>query len=241
MEIPKDDLMVLAKSVLRLRKVPTVIEGLDISTLHGDQAVGTIVSFMDGLPHKPNYRNYKIKGVLGIDDYAMMSEVVSRRLSRGNPPDLFLVDGGKGHLLAVRRAMQDFSELDFPDVVAIAKADDRRKSKTDKIYIFGRKNPLPLKSEHPVLLFLMRIRDEAHRRAITYHRKLRGKRLKESELDQISGIGPKRRKLLLEHFRDVSGVSEAKFEDLISVPGISPSLAKNILTFFSERNMKGGA
>ncbi len=240
-EIPKDDLMVLAKSVLRLRKVPRVIEGLDISTLRGDQAVGTIVSFLDGLPHKPGYRNYKIKGVLGIDDYAMMSEVVSRRLSRGHLPDLFLVDGGKGHLLAVRRAMHHFHELDFPDVVAIAKADDRRKSQTDKIYIFGRKNPLSLKGEHPVLLLLMRIRDEAHRRAITYHRKLRGKRLKESELDQISGIGPKKRRLLLGHFRDVRGVSEAKFEDLILVPGISPSLAKNILTFFSERNMKGGA
>ena len=240
-EIPKDDLMVLTKSVLRLRKQPRAIEGLDISTLHGDQAVGTIVSFLDGLPHKPGYRNYKIRGVLGVDDYAMMSEVVSRRLSRGNPPDLFLVDGGKGHLLAIRRAIHDFPELDFPDVVAIAKADDRRKSKTDKIYIFGRKNPLSLKGEDPVLLLLMRIRDEAHRRAITYHRKLRGKRLKESELDQISGIGPKRRKLLLEHFMDIGGVSRAKFEDLILVPGISPSLAKNILTFFSERNMKGGA
>ncbi len=240
-EIQKDDLMVLAKSVLRLRKLPRAIEGLDISALRGDQAVGTVVSFLDGLPHKPSYRNYKIKGIQGIDDYGMMSEVVSRRLSRGTPPDLFLVDGGKGHLLAVRKAMHDFPELDLPDVVAIAKADERKKSKTDKIYIFGRKNPLSLKSEHPVLLLLMRIRDEAHRRAITYHRKLRGKRLKESELDQISGIGPKKRKLLLGHFGDLNGVSEAKFEDLVLVPGISPSLAKNILTFFSERNIKGGA
>jgi excinuclease ABC subunit C len=87
----------------------------------------------------------------------------------------------------------------------------------------------------------MRIRDEAHRRAITYHRKLRGKRIKESELDQIPGIGPKKRKLLLVHFGDLMGVSEAKFEDLVLVPGISQSLAKNILTFFSERNMKVGA
>ena len=240
-EIQKDDLMVLAKSVLRLKKLPRAMEGLDISTLRGDQAVGTVVSFLGGLPYKSGYRNYKIKGIEGIDDYGMMSEVVSRRLSKGHPPDLFLVDGGKGHLLAVKKAMRNFPGLELPDVVAIAKADDRKRSKTDKIYIFGRKNPLSLKSEHPVLLLLMRIRDEAHRRAITYHRKLRGKRIRESELDQIPGIGPKKRRLLLVHFGDVIGVAEAKFEDLVLVPGISNSLAKNILTFFSERNMKVGA
>jgi excinuclease ABC subunit C len=129
----------------------------------------------------------------------------------------------------------------LPDVVAIAKGDERKKNKSDKIYIFGRKNPLSLKSEHPVLLLLMRIRDEAHRRAIEYHRKLRGKRFKASELDQIPGIGPKKRKLLIGHFGDVIGVSEAKIEELVLIPGISQSLAKNILTFFSERNMKVGA
>jgi len=240
-QIQKDDLMALAKSVLRLRKTPRTIEGLDISTLHGDQAVGTVVSFLDGLPHKSGYRNYKIKEIIGIDDYGMMSEVVSRRLSKGNPPDLFLVDGGKGHLLAVKKTMRTFPELEPPDVVAIAKADERKKNKTDKIYILGRKNPLPLKREHPVLLLLMRIRDEAHRRAITYHRKLRGKQFKASELDQIPGIGPKKRKLLISHFGDVIGVSEAKIDDLVHIPGISQSLAKNILTFFSERNIKESA
>jgi len=240
-EIQKEDLIVLAKSVLRLKKVPRTIEGLDISTLHGDLAVGTIVSFVDGLPHKSGYRNYRIKGVEGMDDYGMMSEVVSRRLSKGNLPDLFAVDGGKGHLLAVKKTMNNFPGLDVPDVVAIAKADERRRSKTDKIYIFGRKNPLSLKSDHPVLLLLMRIRDEAHRRAITYHRKLRGKSFKESELDQVPGIGPKKRNLLLTHFGDVNAISGAKIEDLVLIPGISQSLAKNILTFFSERNIKGSA
>jgi len=239
-EIQKEDLMVLAKSVLKLRKVPTTIEGLDISNLQGDLAVGTIVSFVDGLPHKSGYRNYKIKGVVGIDDYGMMSEMVFRRLSKGVPPDLFLVDGGKGHLLAVKKAMSQSPRLEVPDVVAIAKGDDRKRSKTDKIYIFGRKNPLALKNDHPVLLLLMRIRDEAHRRAITYHRKLRGKSFKESELDQIPGIGPKKRKLLLEHFGDVEGISGSQLEDLVLVPGISPSLAKNILTFFSEKTIGVG-
>jgi len=234
-EIQKEDLMVLAKSVLKLRKVPMTIEGLDISNLQGDLAVGTIVSFVDGLPDKSGYRNYRIKGVVGIDDYGMMSEVVFRRLSKGTPPDLFLVDGGKGHLLAVKKAMNQFPNLEGPDLVAIAKGDERKRSKTDKIYILGRKNPLALRKDHPVLLLLMRIRDEAHRRAITYHRKLRGKSFKESELDQIPGIGPKKRKLLLEHFGDVEGISGAQLEDLLLVPGISPSLAKNILTFFSEK------
>ena len=240
-EIQKDDLMALSKSVLRLGKVPRAIEGLDISNLHGDQAVGTVVSYVDGLPRKSGYRNYRIKGIKGIDDYGMISEVVSRRLSKGNPPDLFLVDGGKGHLLAVRKAIRNFPGLEVPHVVAIAKADGRKGDKTDKIYILGRKNPLSLKGDHPLLLLLMRIRDEAHRRAITYHRKLRGKRFKESELDQIPGIGPKKRKILLGHFGDVIGVSEAKIEDLVTLPGISHSLAKNILTFFSERNKKESA
>lgn len=240
-EIQKDDLMALSKSVLRLSKVPRAIEGLDISNLHGDQAVGTVVSYVDGLSRKSGYRNYRIKGIKGIDDYGMISEVVSRRLSKGNPPDLFLVDGGKGHLLAVRKAMRKFPGLEVPHVVAIAKADGRKGDKTDKIYILGRKNPLSLKGDHPLLLLLMRIRDEAHRRAITYHRKLRGKRFKESELDQIPGIGPKKRKILLGHFGDVTGVSQAKIEDLVTLPGISHSLAKNILTFFSERNKKESA
>ena len=235
-EIQKEDLVALSKSVLRLKKMPRAIEGLDISNLHGDQAVGTVVSYMDGHPRKSGYRNYRIKGIKGIDDYGMISEVVSRRLSKGNPPDLFLVDGGKGHLLAVKKAMGKFPGLEVPHVVAIAKGD-----RTDKIYILGRKNPLSIKGDHPVLLLLMRIRDEAHRRAITYHRKLRGKRFKESELDQISGVGPKKRKILLAHFGDVIGVSEAKIEDLLALSGISHSLAKNILTFFSERNMKENA
>ena len=189
---------------------------------------------MDGLPHKSGYRNYKIKGVEGIDDYGMMSEVLSRRLSKGKPPDLFVVDGGKGHLLAVKKVMEQFSDLEPPDLVAIAKGEERRRSQTDKVYILGRKNPLSLKGDHPVLHLLMRIRDEAHRRAIAYHRKLRGKRLKESELDFIPGIGAKKRALLMQHFGDINAIAKAKIEDLVLVPGISSTLAKNILSFFGS-------
>jgi len=229
-----EDLMDLAKAHLGLRKLPRTMEGLDISNIHGDLAVGTIVSFVDGLPHKSGYRNYRIKGVEGIDDYGMMSEVLFRRLSKGKPPDLFVVDGGKGHLLTVKKVMEQFSDPEPPDLVAIAKGEERRRSQTDKVYILGRKNPLSLKGDHPVLHLLMRIRDEAHRRAISYHRKLRGKRFKESELDFIPGIGAKKRTLLVQHFGDINAIAKAKLEDLVLVPGISSALAKNILSFFGS-------
>jgi excinuclease ABC subunit C len=149
-----------------------------------------------------------------------------------------VVDGGKGHLLAVKKAMDKWDGQDQPDVVAIAKSDDRRKSGMDKIYILGRKNPLSLNEDHPVRLLLMRIRDEAHRRAIQYHRRLRSRGYTSSELDQIPGIGPKKKGLLLSHFGDVATICSAKIQDLVAVPGISQPLAKNILTFCAQRDRK---
>ena len=234
-ETEKEDLMKMAQSVLKLKKVPRSIEGIDISNLYGEMAVGTVVSFVDGLPYKSGYRNYRIKGIGGIDDYGMMSELVVRRLSKKNLPDLFVVDGGKGHLLAVKKAMNDFQELDVPEVVAIAKSDDKGQGETDKIYLPDRKNPLSLRSDHPVLFLLMRIRDEAHRRAITYHRKIRGKIFKESELDRIPGIGLTRKKLLLKHFGDINAISNTTVEDLVLVPGIHRSLAQQILFFLNKK------
>jgi len=231
-EPEKEDLLKLAESVLKLKKFPRSIEGIDISNLQGDNAVGTIVSFVDGLPYKSGYRNYRIKSVDGIDDYGMMSELVSRRLFRGSPPDLFVIDGGKGHLSAVKKVTDSFPGLEVPDLVAIAKTDERGSG--EKIYIPGRKNPLSLKSDHTVVHLLMRIRDEAHRRALTYHQRLRGKNFKASDLDKISGIAAKRKKLLLKHFIDIHAVSRAKFEDLVLVPGISPCVAQNILNFFEN-------
>ncbi|MBW2610170.1 MAG: excinuclease ABC subunit UvrC [Deltaproteobacteria bacterium] len=234
----KEDLMDLAMSVLKLKKVPRTIEGLDISNLHGDMAVGTIVSFTDGHPRKSGYRNYKIRGLDVIDDYGMMSELALRRLSTGDPPDLFVVDGGKGHLSAVKRVMDDLSKIEVPEAVAIAKADESGPAMTDKIYIPGRKNPLSLRKDHPVLFLLMRIRDEAHRRAITYHRKIRSKSLKKSRLDLIPGIGQKRKKILLQGFGDIDAISRARPEDLALVPGISRSLAQDISSFLKKKHKK---
>lgn len=221
-----EDLMEMVKTLLKLKKAPRTIEGLDISNFQGDLAVGAIVSFVDGLPHKSDYRSYKIKNIEGIDDYGMMSEMVSRRLSGDCPPDLFLVDGGKGHLQAVKKVVDRFSGLAVPDVAAIAKGEEGKS--TDKIYIPGRKNALSLRQDHPLLLLFMRIRDEAHRRAITHHRKRRGKGLTESPLDDIPGVGPKRKQLLLKYFGDINSISKASLDDILLIPGISLSLAKDI-------------
>jgi excinuclease ABC subunit C len=237
----KENLTDLIQSVLKLRRAPRVIEGLDISNLHGDTAVGTLVSFVDGLPHRAAYRNYKIKTVNGINDYGMMAELAERRLSKGQLPDLFVVDGGKGHLSAVKRVLDRQTDPERPEVVSIAKPDGNRREESDKIYIPGRKNPLGIRPDHPVLLFMMQIRDEAHRRAIMYHRRLRRKKLTGSELDLVPGIGAKRKKRLLEHFRDINAIADAGPDELARIPGIDRILAQNVHLFFRSKGPKRDA
>lgn len=225
-------LMSMVQSVLRLKTTPEFIEGMDISNLYGDNPVGAVVSFVDGLPNRSAYRNYRINTVGNIDDYGMMSELVEKRVSKGSLPDLFLVDGGKGHLAVVNKGLDRHINGDVPEVVSIAKPDKNRGEECDKIFIMGRKNPLSLKSDHPVLLLMMRIRDEAHRRAVTYHRRLRGKDTMRSELDLIAGIGPKRKAFLLRHYKSIDAISKAGVDDLERVSGINRSLAENIFSFF---------
>jgi excinuclease ABC subunit C len=229
-KIEGENLVRLTRSVLKLKKAPRRIEGLDISNLQGSLSVGAVVSFADCIPFRQGYRNYKIGWGEGIDDYGMISELAQRRLSGENPPDLLVVDGGKGHLSAVKRVMETLSGKVMPEVVAISKADGP--GKTDKVYLVGRKNPLILKKDNPVLLLLMRIRDEAHRRAVLYHRKLRKGGLERSRLDLIPGVGPKKKRILLEHFGDIASISRAKPGELALVPGISASLAQDISRFF---------
>ena len=231
-----EDLINLVQRHLKLKKSPRFIEGLDISNLQGDLAVGSVVSFVDGLPHRSGYRNYRIKAVDGIDDYGMMTELVERRIARGQPPDLFLVDGGKGHLACVKNVLDRRLSADTTEVVSIAKPDSNRQEKYDKIYLPGRKNPLALRPDNPVLLLMMRVRDEAHRRAISYHRKLRGQKLKGSELDRIPGIGEKRRNKLLRYFGDIHAVAGAGRDALLDAPDITESLADKILLFFRDWN-----
>jgi excinuclease ABC subunit C len=233
---PRDeDVISHLQSVLKLKKAPRRIEGLDISNLKGDMAVGSVVSFLDATPHGPGYRNYKIKQVQGIDDYGMMVELVSRRVSKGQLPDLFVVDGGKGHLMAVKRALDRQGLSHIPEVVSIAKAHEGEAEKRDKVFLVGRKNPLKLNADHPVLLLMMRIRDEAHRRAVGYHRKLSRNKLRESELDHIPGVGARRKQLLFKHFKDLDSMARASVDELAGVPGISQSLAERILRFLRTR------
>ncbi len=234
------DLMERVRVELGLPQTPRIIEGLDISNFQGDLAVGTVVSFVDGGPNRAGYRNFRIKAVEAIDDYAMMAELVARRIAKGNLPDLFLVDGGKGHLAAVKRVLEGAKEAGETEVVSIAKPDAARQERYDKIFVPGRKNPLSLRPDDPVLFLMMRIRDEAHRRAVSHHRGLRGKRMQASDLDVIPGVGRKRRTLLLKHFRGIEAISEAGLEELLSVKGMTRPVALSIVNFFQTRRNETG-
>ena len=238
----KEALLESARSILNLQKVPRTIEGLDISNLQGVNAVGVVAAFKDGEPDRGKYLNYRIKHIDGIDDYGMMAEVIERRIARPPLPDLFLVDGGKGHLSAVKRVLDHQLERSgadpLPEVISLAKPDEFLGERHDKIYIPGRKNPIRLGPDHPVLLLMMRIRDEAHRRAVTYHRKLRSKSLTRSVLDGIPGVGKQRKKSLLKHFKGIDRIAKAEVEELCAVPGINRDLAIKITDRLSSGHAK---
>jgi excinuclease ABC subunit C len=234
----KEALLESARSIFSLQKVPRTIEGLDISNLQGENAVGVVVAFKDGEPDRGHYLNFRIKNVKGIDDYGMMAEVMERRIARPPLPDLFLVDGGKGHLAVVKKVLDrqlDGSDGAFlPEVISLAKPDEALGEQNDKIYVPGRKNPVRLKPNDPVLFLMMRIRDEAHRRAITYHRKLRSKGFTRSQLDGIPGVGKQRKKSLIKYFKGIDRISNAKVEELCAVPGINRDLALKIIAGLSD-------
>lgn len=218
--VPSEALADLA-SVLQLSYPPRRIEGFDVSNIYGRQAVGSMVTFVDGRPFKDGYRRFKIQGVSGIDDYAMMREVVRRRFSEDWPhPDLLLIDGGKGHLNAVLEVLKEL-KLDLP-ATGIAK-------EFEQIFLPGRSEPLLLPPESKSLQLLQRVRDEAHRFAIGYHRLLRGKHALTSALDEIPGVGPRRKQDLLVRFDSVEAIRQASPGELAEVRGISSTLAERIL------------
>jgi excinuclease ABC subunit C len=170
------NILELATAKLQLKKKPLRIEGYDISNIQGVDAVGSMVVFSEGIPDKNSYRKFKIKFTKGPDDYAMMNEVLSRRISNQNLgplPDLIVIDGGKGQLNVAAAILADKSYLDI-DLISIAKEKIRGKDRVyDRIFVKGRKNPLTLKQDSPVLHLIARVRDEAHRFALSYHKKLR--------------------------------------------------------------------
>lgn len=214
---------------LRLQNPPRRIECFDNSNLAGTSSVASMVVFSDGNPDKSAYRLYRIKGVSGPDDYAMMNEVLRRRFA-GNEayPDLLIVDGGKGQLNIARAVIGDLGLKDRFDIIGIAKKDPDRGESEDRIFKAGRANPVTFGRDADLLLFIQRIRDEAHRTAISYHRKKRTKQAIRSALDLIPGVGTKRKTALLKHFKSVQRIREASLEELCAVPGIHRQLAVTI-------------
>ncbi len=219
------------RAKLHLLDTPAVIECLDISNLQGKQAVGSLVCFVQGEKAARRYRHYRITRQETPDDYAMMREVLERRLQRGDVendlPDLLLLDGGKGQLQV---AVEVVARLGLAGRLELASIAKERANEGEKLFRPGRKNPILLPAHSPVLLYLMRIRDEAHRFGITHHRKLRGKEQLLSRLDVIEGIGPKRKQQLLRTLGSIKRMTEAGVEELAAVPGIGLELARQIHT-----------
>jgi excinuclease ABC subunit C len=212
--------LVELKNVLSLDKTPVRIEGFDISNIGGTDSVGSCVVFINGFPVKDKYRRFKIKSVVGINDPAMIEEIVSRRIKRliikEEFPDLILIDGGKAQLNAAVRAMKKIRSLKIP-VITLAK-------RAEEIHLPGGEIiSLPLSSQ--ALKLLMRIRNEAHSFALNYHKKLRRKKLSLSELDKIEGIGYKRKIALIQHFGSKERIITASKEEISRVPGIGEKLA----------------
>ncbi len=229
------DLAANMQKKLDLPTLPNRIECLDISNISGTHAVGSLVSFFSGEPDPKRYRHYKIKSVEGPDDYAMMREVILRRFSRAleenDLPDLFMVDGGKGQLGVAEAIASDLNMGKDVNLVGIAK---EREDEGEKLYRPGRKNPILLPSHNPLLLYLMKIRDEAHRFGVTFHRSLRRKQTLSSTLDQIPGVGKEKKKELLRTIGSLQQISRASKEELQTVTGIGPALATEIHQFFNR-------
>jgi excinuclease ABC subunit C len=271
---------------LHLARAPRWIECYDISTFQGALAVGSGVSMKDGEPDKANYRRYKVKGVAGQDDFAMLHEVLTRRLRRalaeGQFPDLFVIDGGKGQLQAALAAAKDLGLASSPvagipgapfvEMVGLAKSRlldpsvgatrvlSRRSRRgagagtgpavadaaeardrgfvpelarsPERVFLPGRKDPVVLRQNSAELFLLARVRDEAHRFAITFHRKLRRERNFQSVLEEIPGVGEGRKRALLRHFGSLKRVKEATAEELAQVEGFGPRQAQAVHEFF---------
>ena len=227
---PRNDVAELKES-LSIHGELDVIEAFDVSNIMGEAAVGSMVSFYKGRPKKGEYKRFRIKAVSKINDYDMMRELINRRYSRlimekKKMPDLIVIDGGRGHLNA---ALDELKRLRLSGIFAIGIAKE-----FEHVYLEGKKEPLVLAKESKALHLLRRIRDEAHRFAIAYHKHLRSKKIEFSELDNIEGIGVKRKRGLLNHFGSVENTKAASFEELLKVKGMNEKSARNIIGYFKK-------
>ena len=231
------------KKYLKLERLPRIIEAYDVSNISGKLAVGSKVSFFDSKENKKQYKRFKLK-TPGPDDYGMMKELLSRRFKSlanlssendnknnaefndndGEEPNLILIDGGKGQLKVATEVLKDYG-LEHIPVIGLAK-------EFEEIFIPQSQNPIIIPKNNEGLQLLQRVRDEAHRFAVTYHRKLRSKAVEGSELDNIIGIGNKRKINLLKHFGDIEKIKKASIEEIVTVKGLNKKVAKVVYDNF---------
>jgi excinuclease ABC subunit C len=223
----------LAK-IVGLPAPPHRMECFDNSNLQGQQPVAAMSVFLDGRPARGEYRRYRIKTVVGADDYASMREILVRRLRRGikegNLPDLLVVDGGRGQLNVAVAVLQE-EGVDVPVIGIVKPRTEHAKGEldaTDRLVLPGTKDPIKLRSGHPALRVVQWLRDEVHKHAVGYHRIVRNRESLTSLLEAIPGVGPTRRKALLQHLGSVKAVAEADLDVLAGVPSIGPALAQGI-------------
>jgi excinuclease ABC subunit C len=234
-----DDTLLEIKNLLKLKKMPKRIGAVDISNLSGSEAVGALIVYEEGNFIKDDYRLFKIKTVKGVNDFAMTGEVVGRHLKNisddeNSLPQLLLIDGGRGQLDFALKAMRPLNLT--VEIAAIAKAKNdmplNRKSKirsdVDRIYLPGKKEPVPLEPFLASTHMLQKIRDEVHRFAIGYHKKLRAKRTLESSLEKVRGIGRTRRLLLLKHFGSIDAIRKAPVDDIAALKGMNRRIAEDL-------------
>jgi excinuclease ABC subunit C len=217
------------RRALALPGLPNRIEGYDISHVQGSEQVGALVVWENGSMKKEDYKRFRIKTVAGADDFAALGEVLTRRFARALEqgtalPDLVLIDGGRGQLNVGLRVLQELG-LDYLPVAALAKQEE-------EVYVGEALQPLVLDPTSPALHTLQKIRDEAHRFAITYHKKLRAKRTLQSVLDAIPGVGPTIRTSLLKTLGSARRVRESSVAELAAVPKVTPRLAQRIFDHF---------
>ncbi len=223
------------QQALALDDAPVRMECFDISHTSGQQTVASCVVFENGEPYKRDYRRFNIKGIQPGDDYAAMKQALTRRYQRlvngeGQMPDILLIDGGKGQLSSASEVMQELGVTNVL-LLGVAKGVDRKPG-LETLFLLGDDLPLILPSHSPALHLVQHIRDEAHRFAITGHRARRAAAKKASPLEEIAGVGPKRRQRILKHFGGLQGLSKAGIEDIAKVEGISTTLAKEIYEAF---------
>ena len=215
------------KELLNLDEIPIRIESFDISNIQGVDSIGSMVVFTNGKKDKKEYRRYKIKTVIGPNDYDSMAEIVERRLKYGDLPNLILLDGGKGQVSAVQKVLDRYG-VEIP-LWGMYK-DDKHRTKG----LISQEKEIELDKTSNLYRFVASIQEEVHNFAITYHRSLRNKSLTKSVLDDIQGIGEKRKKALLAYFKDIDAIKEASVEELAQVEGMNKASAESVYNFFRK-------